>query len=199
MPPIASDSPYHAPEVRIWVEAAQAGDQAAFGLLMERFQRDVYGKAFSIVKNHLDADDVVQETFLRAYRDLGRYDGRAPFSSWIYGICVNVSYDAGKRRRRAWEREKPLGDGGSEALAHPAPGAEAEILARQEAGRLRECLGKLPETLRSALLLRYQEDLPLEAVAQSLSIGLSAAKMRVQRGLEQLRGLCRDAAPGGTP
>ena len=186
-------------EVRERIEEVLAGDGRSFEPIVRTFTPALFNLASKMAGPGTEPSDIVQETFLRAYRDLGRYDGRAPFSSWIYGICVNVSYDAGKRRRRAWEREKPLGDGESEALAHPAPGAEAEILARQEAGRLRECLGKLPETLRSALLLRYQEDLPLEAVAQSLSIGLSAAKMRVQRGLEQLRGLCRDAAPGGTP
>ena len=63
-------SPYHTPEVLAWVEKAQQGDQAAFGSLVRLFSRDVYGKAFSILKNHQDADDAVQETFIRVYRAL---------------------------------------------------------------------------------------------------------------------------------
>ena len=58
-------SPYHTPEVLAWVEKAQQGDQSAFGSLVRLFSRDVYGKAFSILKNHQDADDAVQETFIR--------------------------------------------------------------------------------------------------------------------------------------
>lgn len=185
-------------EVRERIEEVLAGEGQSFEPIVHALTPALFNLASKMAGPGTEPSDIVQETFLRAYRDLGRYDGRAAFSSWLYGICVNVSYDAGKRRKRAWAREKPLGE--EEAtIANPAPGAEAVLMARQDEGRLRECLGRLPETLRSALLLRYQEDLPLEAVARSLRIGLSAAKMRIQRGLEQLRGLCGNGAPGGTP
>lgn len=186
-------------EIRVAIEEVLAGEGRSFEPIVHAFTPALYNLASKMAGPGTEASDIVQETFFRAYRDLGRYDGRAAFSNWIYGICVNVSYDAGKRRRRSWERERPLADEESATLFHPAPGAEAVMVARQDAGRVRDCLGKLPETLRAALILRYQEDLPLDAVAQSLRIGLSAAKMRVRRGLEQLRGLCRDAAPGGAP
>jgi RNA polymerase sigma-70 factor, ECF subfamily len=144
------------------------------------------------------AAEAVQETFFRAYRDLGKFDGRARVLAWLYGICVNVCYDAGKRRKRAWEREEALGEA-SGALEAAQPGADETLAAQQEEGRLRACLHRLPGTLRAAVLLRYQEELPVGEVAAQLRIGVSAAKMRIQRGLEMLRTLCSESTQGGAP
>jgi RNA polymerase sigma-70 factor (ECF subfamily) len=140
---------------------------------------------------------VVQETFFRAYRDLGRFDGRTRFYSWLCGICVNVCYDFGKRRRRAWEREQPLSEDGGDRLAGSGPNAEEGLVVAQEEARVRGCLGRIPETLRAALLLRYQEDLSLQEVADQLRIGLSAAKMRVQRGLALMKECMSRSLAGG--
>jgi RNA polymerase sigma-70 factor, ECF subfamily len=185
-------------EVRRRVEEVLMGDTQSFNPIVEAFSPPLYNLACKMLGRGDDAADIVQETFFRAYRDLGKYDGRRPFASWLMGIGVNVCYDAGKRRKRSWEREMPL-DEESNPLVSRLAGAEAELLARQREERLRKCLLELPDSLRSAILLRYHEDLPLQSVAEILKIGLSAAKMRVCRGLEMLRGLCEGTSPGGLP
>lgn len=177
-------------EVRERIQAVLDGEPERFAPLVHAYAPSLFNLAAKMTGSRDEAPDIVQETFFRAYRDLGRFDGRARFQSWLFGICVNVCYDAGKRRKRAAKEEPELLDG----LAGTACGADDALAARQEEARMRRCLERLPEALRAAVLLRFQEDLALADVAQSLGIGLSAAKMRVARGLEQLRG-CMEAGP----
>jgi RNA polymerase sigma-70 factor (ECF subfamily) len=184
-------------EAQVLIEKVLSGDAESFSPIVQAYTPALYNLAFKMGGGRDSAGDVVQETFYRAYRDLGKFDGRTRFASWLYGICVNVSYDHGKRRMRAIERERPIGDDHAEALASRGMNAEESLAASQEEGHMRDCLLKLPDTLRSALLLRYQEDLPVGEVAGQLKIGLSAAKMRIQRGLEMLRGFCAEGARGG--
>ena len=174
-------------EVQGLLERVLDGEPDRFAPLVEAYTPALYNLAHKMLGGSTEASDVVQETFFRAYRDLGRFDGRTRFYSWLCGICVNVSYDAGKRRRRSWEREEPMTEGAEERLAGNRLNAEEELIAFQEETKLRGCLGRIPLTLRAALLLRYQEDLSLQEVADQLKIGLSATKMRVQRGLALMK------------
>jgi RNA polymerase sigma-70 factor, ECF subfamily len=174
-------------EVEALLERVMDGEPDRFAPLVEAYTPALYNLAYKMLGGSSEATDVVQETFFRAYRDLGRFDGRTRFYSWLCGICVNVCYDAGKRRKRAWEREQPLPEDGADRLPGKGPDAEAAMMAAQDEAGVRGCLGRLPETLRAALLLRYQEDLSLQEVADQLRIGLSATKMRVQRGLALLK------------
>lgn len=183
-------------EVQDLLEQVLGGEPDRFAPLVEAYTPALYNLAYKMLGGSPEAGDVVQETFFRAYRDLGRFDGRTRFYSWLCGICVNVCYDAGKRRRRAWERERVLEDG-AEGPAGGELTAEDGLMAAQEEARVRRCLGRVPETLRAALLLRYQEDLSLQEVADQLRIGLSAAKMRVQRGLALMKECLGHSLAGG--
>ena len=75
---------------KTWVERAQSGDQDAFRCLVERYQRRVYAVAYGIVRNHDDAWDIAQESFVKAYRNLGRFQGKSGFYTWIYRITYNL-------------------------------------------------------------------------------------------------------------
>lgn len=183
-------------EVTGLVERVLEGDRNSFHPIVEEFTPPLYNLARKMVGSAEEAQDVVQETFFRAYRDLGRYDPSTRFFSWLYGICVHVGYDALKRRRREAGRKDPL-EGMEDRLPDGGSDAHAAYESRQREERLRACLLKLPESQRSALILRYQLDLSLEEVAQVLGVGLSAAKMRIQRGLGALREHCGDFGPRG--
>lgn len=186
-------------EVEALLERVLDGEPDRFAPIVEAYTPGLYNLACKMLGGSPEATDVVQETFFRAYRDLGRFDGRTRFYSWLCGICVNVCYDTGKRRKRAWEREQPLPEEGADRLAVDGPDAEAALMAAQDEAGVRRCLGRLPDTLRAALLLRYQEDLSLQEVADQLRIGLSAAKMRVQRGLALLKDCMSARLAGGAP
>ena len=185
-------------EVASLVDSVLAGDRESFHPLVREFTPVIYNLARKMGASTDDGMEIVQETFLRAFRDLGRYDRTSRFFCWIYGIAVNVCYDAGKRRQRSAQREAPL-DLEAELVPSGEADAHMALEAKQRRARLRECLARLPESQRSALLLRYQADLSLEEVSAALNVKLSAVKMRVQRGLDALREQCGELRPGGQP
>ena len=88
------------PEEAQWLERARGGDRAAFGMIVRQHQRRIHRLAMHLTGSAGDADDVVQETFLRAYRAIERFDGRAEVFTWLYRICVNVSLNQRRRQRR---------------------------------------------------------------------------------------------------
>ena len=181
-----SDSPYHAPEVLIWVEAAQAGDQTAFGSLMERFQRDVYGKAFSILKNHLDADDVVQETFLRAYRALPSFRFEASFRTWLITITTRQALNFLDRSRKGHESLDP-GEEGQEHAALRVEDNQLNHVLEQESRRLlRAALSNLPQRQQQALRLKLQQDWKYEDIAREMGTSVGSVKANIFHAIKNL-------------
>jgi len=195
MPPIARESPYHAPEVLGWVEAAQAGDQAAFAHLMERFQRDVYGKAFSIVKNHHDADDVVQETFLRAYRALPGFRFESSFRTWIITIATRQALSLLDHIRPGHESLDP----GEEGLEHPALRVEdnqmTHMLDLESRRLLREALPSLPRRQKQALMLKLQNDWKYEDIAREMGTSVGSVKANIFHAIQNLTRQLKGAKP----
>ena len=173
-------------EVQRRIRAALEGNPERFAPLVEAYTPALFNLAAKMTGSRQEAEEIVQETFFRAYRSLGKFDGRTRFLSWLFGIAVNVCRDAVRRNRRAGSASA-VEDLPDEPASRGARPADEGLAARQEEERLRRCLVRLPETLRPALLLRYQEELSLAEVAEVLRIGISAAKMRIQRGLDQLR------------
>jgi len=186
--PIAplAKSPYHAPEVLAWVRAAQEGDQGAFAQLVERFSRDVYGKAFSILKNHTDADDVVQETFIRVYRALPGFRWESSFRTWIITIATRqaLSY-----RERVQKQPESL-EMETEGFEHPALRVEASqntwILDQEARRLLAEALPKLPPRQKQALTLKLQNDWKYERIAQEMGLSVGSVKAHVFHAIQSL-------------
>ena len=195
MEPTVSDSPYHAPEVQVWVAAAQDGDQAAFGRLVERFQRDVYGKAFSILKNHLDADDVVQETFLRVYRALPGFRFESSFRTWLITITTRQALNFISRKRTNHESLDPAEDG-PEHLALRVEGNQMTALLDLESRRiLRDALPRLPQRQRQALLLKIQNDWKYEEIAREMAISVGSVKAHIFHAIQNLSQLVKGVKP----
>ena len=182
----AEASPYHAPEVMDWVRAAQAGDQGAFSRLMERFQRDVYGKAFSIVKNHPDADDVVQETFLRVYRALPGFRFESSFRTWLITITTRQALNALERAR---SKQESL-DSDENSLEHPAlrveEGQLSTILDHESRRLLREALPRLPKRQKEALMLRLTHDWKYDRIAQEMGTSVGSVKAHIFHAIANL-------------
>jgi RNA polymerase sigma-70 factor (ECF subfamily) len=186
MIPAAQDSPYHGPEVQAWVTAAQGGDQAAFGKLVERFQRDVYGKAYSILKNHLDADDVVQETFLRVYRALPGFRFESSFRTWLITITTRQALNYLGRSRSSHE-SLDQGPEGTEHLALRVEDNQMASLLDQESRRLlREALPRLPKRQREALLLKIEKDWKYEQIAAEMAISVGSVKAHIFHAIQNL-------------
>jgi RNA polymerase sigma-70 factor, ECF subfamily len=167
------------------VEAARGGDQDAFEALVKATYTDTYTLAYRLTGDEEDARDVVQESYLRAYRGLKRFRGDAQFTTWLYRITANcASTHLGRRTKH---RHDELTD----ELAVADPNLNFDPQARADASNLRErlddALAELPPKLRAVVLLRDVYDLPHEAIAAELGISESAAKVRLHRARRKLR------------
>ena len=167
------------------VARAREGDQAAFEELVRATYADTYTLAKRLTGNEEDARDVVQESYLRAYRGLKRFRGDAQFTTWLYRITANcAATHLGKRSRR---RTDPLPDDVSLIDTNPErdPAARADATLLRD--RLEAALDDLPPKLRAVVVLRDVYDLPHEAIAAELGISESAAKVRLHRARRKLR------------
>jgi RNA polymerase sigma-70 factor (ECF subfamily) len=164
------------------VRACQAGDRAAFDRLVERHQRDVYRLCYRYLGNHEDANDLAQETFLRAWRSLGRFRGESAFSTWLYRIAVNACLNQRAARR-------PLTQELDDRLADPGAGAQAGVENADEARRVRAAVARLPEKQRATLILKVYQDLTHEEVAGVLGATVGTVKSNLFHALANLRRL----------
>lgn len=167
------------------VARARQGDQAAFEELVRATYADTYTLARRLTGNEEDASDVVQESYLRAYRGLKRFRGDAQFGTWLYRITANcAATHLGKRSRR---RTDALADDAELVDVNP----ERDPAARADASLLRDrlevALAELPPKLRAVVLLRDVYDMPHEEIAANLGISESAAKVRLHRARRKLR------------
>jgi len=167
------------------VAAARAGDRAAFDALVRATYVDTYTLAHRLTGDDDDARDVVQETYLRAFRGLRRFRGDAQFSTWLYRITANCA--STHLGRRARHRHEELHDDLSLPDVRPGhdPVGRAEV--GQLRDRLQQALRDLPPRLRAVVVLRDIYDLPHEAIAAELGISESAAKVRLHRARRRLR------------
>ncbi len=179
-------SPYHTPEVLAWVEKAQQGDQMAFGSLVRLFSRDVYGKAFSILKNHQDADDAVQETFIRVYRALPGFRFESSFRTWLITIATRQALNY--RERVAREHESL--DGPEGIFEHPALRVEetqiTAVLDQEARQLLQEALPNLPRRQKQALTLKLQHDWKYERIAQEMGTSVGSVKAHIFHAIQNL-------------
>jgi RNA polymerase sigma-70 factor (ECF subfamily) len=168
------------------------GDTNAFGILVKRYQRPVFNLMFRMVGSADQAADLTQETFMKTYENLERFTPGRKFFPWLYAIGLNTARDFVRKDKSHIETN--VGNSSGEFSGSQNPGEEQNHLCESlDFIRLERALSVLPLMYREALVLRYHEELPMKEVAQSLSITLSAAKMRVTRGLELLRQSIRGA------
>ncbi len=172
------------------VERAQSGDSDAFRLLVEQHSRAIFRLAYRMTGNEDDADDVVQETFLRAYRQLSRYEARSSFSTWLHRIASNYALDLIRMRRRHQEKRER---GSSEerdilqSMPEPAPGPDRILYSRQVKHQVDAALDQLSAQERAAFVLRHFEGLSIDEIGQALGTGANATKHSIFRAVQKLR------------
>ncbi len=182
------------------VEAFQAGDLAAFDVLVLRWERRVQGTVYRVLGAEEDARDVTQEAFLRAFRSLRGFKGQARFSSWLYQIALNLCRDRLRRKRgKAFVSLDGIEeDAGLPGQGGPSPYDLAERGALSSL--VREALAALPEEQREVIVLKEYEELTFVEIAEILDVPLSTVKTRLYRGLVNLRGrLERQGLRGAAP
>jgi RNA polymerase sigma-70 factor (ECF subfamily) len=172
------------------IEAVLAGDRDAYGELVKRHSRMLFRLAYRMTGNEADADDVVQEAFLRGYQKLATFESRANFGTWIYRIAVHCALDRLARRRaeearRVSEETEPEND----AVQVPDLRPDPERLAMSaEIGALQDiAMRGLTPIERTAFILRHMEDRSTEEIAAALDVTPNTAKQSVYRAVQKVR------------
>lgn len=172
------------------VTRARTGDREAFRELVERHSRHIFRLAYRMTGNEEDAEDVVQETFLRAYRNLAKFEGQAEFGTWLHRIAANCAIDVLRRRAPAtasFPIEAVEEAGGSVETGAAFAGPERDLFASDVRRKLAASLEALSPMERAAFVLRHFEGKPVAEIARALDIRLGAAKNCVFRAVSKLR------------
>ena len=167
------------------------GDERAYRDLIARYRRQVYNLALRMLRRAEDAEDLTQETFVRMFRALERYDTTRPFGAWIITIASRLCIDH-LRRRRLNPMSMFQKDAASEEeyvieAEDPGPGPDVVTVHREEERRAVDLIDSLPEHYRIVVMLRHQQDLSYEEIAEALELPLGTVKARIHRAREILK------------
>lgn len=168
------------------------GDTAAFTVLVDRHAAACTRFATRMLGNREDAEDAVQESFLRAYRSLARYEERQAFRTWLFQIVINRCRTAAVRRQR--RRRMFLVDDNALASASVRPATHSTELGAE----LRRAIEALDPDQREAFLLKHVEQLSYDEMAAATGVGVSALKMRVKRACDRMQWMLREVSDVGT-
>jgi RNA polymerase sigma-70 factor (ECF subfamily) len=177
----------------LWLVRAQQGDSEAFTSLVEMYQRPVYNLCYRMLGNANDAEDAAQETFLRAYKSMQRYDRKRSFATWVLSIASHYCIDQLRKRRfttfslddeeRSW-MEPPSKE----------PDPEMAMSMQEKQVHIQALLGKLSPKDRAAIVMRYWYDFSYDEISEALSLSVSAVKSRLHRARRELGSLFQGQA-----
>jgi RNA polymerase sigma-70 factor, ECF subfamily len=173
------------------VALARGGDSEAFRALVERHSRAVFRVAQRLTGSAQDAEDVVQETFLKAYRQLGRFESRANFGTWLHRIAVNCSIDLirSRRHRELGHDASDLEALGADLDARSTSGTSPErlMLSTEVQDRVSAAMAALSQMERAAFTLRHFEGRSIEEISGALGLKTNAAKHSIFRAVKKMR------------
>jgi len=175
------------------VKLSRNGDKNAFGELVKRHEGKVYALGFRFMKNREDAADVMQDTFLQAYRKLGSFEGKSAFSTWLYRIAVNICLMRKRKKKLeyvSFDSAIESESGGDDIKRDPVDWSDEPLeLAdkKQVREKIEKALSKMPGEYREVVVLRDMDGFSNNAVADMLKISLPAVKSRLHKGRMYLR------------
>jgi len=173
-----------------WVRRSQAGDARAFGRLVERYRDRLLTAVTRSLGSRSPAEDIVQETFLRAFQAIGRFRGQASFYTWLYRIAFNLVLSRHRRRSRRPDLRGSPPMEQMEAKESVNPQARAEVSEQQE--RVTRAVAELEETFRLALVLRDIEGMDYRQIGEVLNVPVGTVKSRIHRARMELKEKLRD-------
>jgi len=173
------------------VRRLRAGEEAAYEALLARFRQPVYNLAFRLASNPGDASDVVQEVFLKVFRNVGHFRRQSSLKTWIYRITVNEAHNQRRWFFRHRSREVGLDDETDESCSRTVADTGRSpfdcAFDREKHVLIENALGRINPLCREVVVLRDIEDLSYEEIAEVLQISLGTVKSRIMRGREALR------------
>jgi RNA polymerase sigma-70 factor (ECF subfamily) len=182
-----ADQPAASPDaVETLIQRCLQGDQHAWDLIVRQYWRKVFNVAYKFVGKHDEAEDLTQDIFLKIFRSLDTFDRRANFQTWLISVSRNLCID----HYRSVRKERQTIDRGVDAAdlspASPDAGPIAALEQRDRVVLLRQAMSALPETLRTAVLLRDIQELSYQEIADKLRLPEGTVKSRINRGRTEL-------------
>ena len=172
------------------VRAAQSGDENAFAEIVRHFQRAVYRVAYALTRNASDADDLAQETFVRAYQAIGRFRAGEPLYPWLARIAVNQAYSLHRRRKRRPETSiEPLVEAGRQWAGEDDPAENAAESERNE--MIQAAFAGLSPEHQAVLALRVVEGLSYDEIAETVGVPVGTVMSRLSRARAELKARLR--------
>jgi RNA polymerase sigma-70 factor, ECF subfamily len=172
------------------VAQVQAGDREAFRGLVERHSQTIFRVAFRMTGKEEDAEEVVQEAFLRAYRSIGRFEARSNFGTWVYRIAVNCALDLLEKRKHRQEQSITHDEADDVAeiqLVASNPGPDRQLYSSELQQKVATALAQLTPVERIAFSMRHFEHLSIEEIGKTLKVREGAAKNTVFRAVKKMR------------
>lgn len=188
---------------RLLVERVQAGDKQAFGLLVSKYQRKLARLVARMVRDPAEVEDIVQDSFIRAYRALPGFRNDSAFYTWLYRIGVNTAKNwlvtHGRRSAATDHMDGEESDSGGDAeLLHDADTPERLLMTKQIGATVNAAMEALPEDLRTAIMLREIDGLSYEEIAQVMDCPIGTVRSRIFRARDAISARLKpllDAAP----
>jgi len=172
------------------VTRAREGDPDAFRALVERHSVALFQLAYRMIGNEQDAEDVVQETFLRAYKQLDRFESRSGFGTWLHRIAANCSLDLLRKRKRHGEHESAVDLDSAEAIPAMSSGVMApdqQVFHGEVRQKIESVMEELTPTERAAFVLRHFEGKSIGEIGNALGVGPGATKQSIFRAVQKMR------------
>lgn len=174
------------------VSLAKDGEREAFAELVNIYKGKLFHLAYRMLSNRQEAEDVVQDTFMRMYEHLERYDASHKFSTWIYRIATNLCIDRLRRKKTAYSLDADVSDDGDgldgySILQSKDSSPEQVLILSERQQAVRRAMDALPVKYKTAMALKYYQDLSLQEISDILHIPVSTVKTRIHRGRDYLR------------
>ena len=193
----APTRPHEHPEDAVLVRKAQQGDMDAFESLVRKYQQRIYAICRRLTGAHQSADDLAQETFIKAYFALARFDAQWPLYPWLRKIALNSGLNYLKTR----SRERPLNEGTmgtrNAPLSAPADDPEERLERAEFEARFEQAVASLPSDQKSVFVLKFHEGMSYEEISRALDLPIGTVMSRLNRARQKLKGLLTDSLTRG--
>jgi RNA polymerase sigma-70 factor (ECF subfamily) len=171
------------------IARARAGEEEAFRMLVEQHSRSVYAVAYRILGDPADAEEAVQETFLRVFRRLDQFEGQARFGTWLYRVAANAALDLVRKRQRSAGREATIDtvEGHDRVFVAATAGPERHARDAEIEQRVLAAMRRLTPGERAAFTLRHIEGLSIREICEALDLQTNAVKNAIFRAVQKMR------------
>lgn len=164
---------------------AKDGDVSAFEMIVEQYKDYVYRIAFSVINDHHLAEDISQESFIKVYRSLNRFDSRSSFSTWLYRITYNTALDEIRKRKK--DQVCSLDEMSDHEFSDGVQSTETEVIKKEELIKLEEALKSLPDKQRILIELFYRREMSLSEISEITGMNIGTIKSSMNRAKEKIK------------